>query len=616
MPRLMLLVTVNLGSGVLPGFAATDIPTQDVVAPGSAMPPPRQPSLPSLAKEMSRFDPQRFVEERYDLTHALFDLRERLNSAIRPSPIEIDMLLDLAALHLSQRMLPEARSFLAALPEAGAAVPGSARLSPIQTQRTKVLVAALDEFDGLSTPVPQDWPDAALFEALGHIARADHMAAAPLLEQAVSILTGYPSALADPVLPHILDTAINSGTWDVARRVAGQLRDSDDGYASAAYRHLLGRAAEVGGDLVAAFDNHAVAAAGADEWAQRSRLALIDLGRATGTLSPDDARVLLTQAAALWVGGPLGLGTLQRLAALEQTDGRDLAALEVLADIVHQHPDAPEARTASEEALSIIETLYTRGGAGGMPLAYFVSVHRAIMRDFGHLPALDRYAEAYADHLAASAASALAAEEYALLRERLAARSSDAPEDAGAALASDRLRLKQAATLLQGGQMAEAETVLVAPLVTTDPTLGDKYNLMRAQIFAATDRPVDVLGTWMQGANRDYIRLRAEAAFAIGDWYTAQIAYEQLFRSLGMELPKADRINLLLAAYRNGDAARLDDLIQSFSDQDKEWAALAAGLAVQTPEVLPLRGQAARQRVENADTALRLIQATGGDTMP
>ena len=620
-----------------PDEADAERVVQATPAAGDESMAPRRAPLPSLRREMARYSPHSFLENRQRLTLALYDLRETLSHAIRPSPVEIDLLLDLAALHLSQRMLPEAQSFLDALPDA---VPhprgqGHAWLSPVQKRRATVLAAALAGFSGAGSAAPHDWlsdwPDAPLFNALGHIAGSDFTAARPLLAKAAEIVTGYPAALADPLVPQLLLAAIEGGAWDVARDLAERLRPEDGARHSAAYHHLLGRAAEIGGDLVAAFDNHAAAAAGSDEWAQRSRLALVDLGRVTGTLPPADARVLLHQTRAIWAGGPLGLATLQRIAGLELATRRELPALEVLADIIRLHPDTREAVAARQQALALIDALYALGLAGDMTLVDFMAAHRAIARNYRFDPAFDPFAEAYADYLAASGASGLAASEFGDLRARIAGRGdpeTDAalPVDAadeGAANVKpepepvrDRLRLKHAAALMQGGLVAEAEELLAAPLDTFDAAMRDAYNLIRAQLFAITARHADVLGTHMDAPSAEYLRLRAEAAFALAEWHAAHEAYERLFRVVGHGLQAGDRINLLLAAHRSGDPARLRELLRNFPDLGAQWAALAAGLTADAPDVLPLRGDAAQERVENAGSAVRLLQAAGGDDMP
>ncbi len=622
---MMLGLAIVMAAGVpMPVGAAPDVAVRDglirtFAKPSGAGQVLRQMTPPPLGPVLARFTPNRFLEHRQELMGALYVLRDGLISAIRPTPKEMDLLIDLAALHLSQRMLPEARSFLDALPEAvGPSGGGGARMTAAQEGRARSIGAALDGFSDVEASVPAGWPDAPLFEALQHITRKEYIAARPLLGKAVAILDAYPPALADRAFPKLFLAAIESGAWDVARDLAERLRVDDDSNHSAAYRYLLGRAAELGGDYVAALDNHAAAAAGTDDWAQLSRLALIDLGRVTATLPAEDARQLLTQTRTLWSGGALGLTPLQRLAGLELSERRDLPALDVLADIIRRHPDTREAEAAAEKAHALIEEIYARGLMGGMPLADLLDAHRAIAHDYRFDVAFDAFAESFADHLAASGASSLAAAEFKELRDRIDARAKASEDDTTAAqvLTRDRLRLKHASALRQGGRLDEAETLLAAPVTAPDPALQDHYNLMRAQLFAAMNRPADVLATEMSTPSIDYLRLRAEAAFGLGNWDAARETYEQLLERLGSGLRPGDRINLLLATHRGSDPDRLHDLTLSFPELGENWAALAAGLTAEAPEVLPLRGDAARERVENAESALRLLQAAGGGDMP
>lgn len=628
--RMVSLALALAGAGMAHAAASPDATVAERMAQNVPFEPTvrnaaRGLVLPPLAPEFARFDPAMFLEERRRLTQALADLRDRLETAIRPAPTEIDLLLDLAALHLSQRMLPEARSFLNALPDAGGgASAGSPHLAPTQAGRAAALGAAVDGFGAAAGLAPGGWVDAPLFDALHHVAQGNFAAARPLLPKASVILGGYPVALSDAVLPPLLMAAIESGAWDVARDLAARLGTREDKGLSAPYRYLLGRAAALGGDLVAAFDNHVLAAAGTDEWAQRSRLALIDIGRTTGTLSTDDARQLLQQTRVLWTGGVLGLATLQRIAGLELAERRDLPALDALADIIRLHPATREADAAVQQAHAMIAAIYERGLAGDIPLGEMVAAHRAIARDYRFDQMFAPLAEAFADLLAESGASGLAAAEFAALRAQIDARESPVAEPGpadGAVVAvqdqaGDRLRLKHAAALQQGGRLAEAEALLVEPVTAADPLLQDRYNFMRAQLFAAADRYADVLSTRMVAPSDAYRRLRAEAAFELGEWDAAREAYEQILRRLGPGMQAEDRINLLLATFRSGDPDRLRELTRSFPELGDRWAALAEGLTAEAPDVLPLRDASARQRVEKADNALRMLQSAGSGDMP
>ena len=578
-------------------------------------------AIPPLAPILAQFDAHRFFEDRDALTVALHDLQEGLDDAIRPTPYEADILLGLAGLHLSQRMLPEARSFLDAVPDAAQLIErGDTHLTAQQLGRRAALIAAVKGFDAAPALTLEGWPDAPLFEALHLIARGDYDAARPYLADALVILEGYPPALTDATVLHLFRGAVESGTWDVARNLALRLEGQDDSAQSAGYRYLLGRAASAGGDIVTAFDNYAVAAEGQDIWAQRARLALLDLGRSTGTLTTTDARQLLQQTRTLWTGGELGLATLKRLAALELSERDKIAALVVLADISRLHPETPEAEAASVQIETLIDAIYKRGFANEMPLTEFFEAHRAVMREFRFNPDFNTYAEKFAEHLVEYGASGLAATEFASIRARMDRRAdeisrdpqSEAEEITKMLRARDQLRLKHAEALLDGGQLTEAARLLERLNAAPDSDLRDRYNLVQAKLFTAIQRPADVLRTQMAEPTDDYLRLRAEAAFALGEWSRARDSYEALLRLVGSDMQMRDRINLLLSAHRSGDQARAREVIRSFPELEEHLAALAEGLTADLPDVLPLRDDAARQRIQSADIALQQLQAAGG----
>lgn len=577
--------------------------------------------MPPLAPILAQFDKHRFFEDRDALTVALSDLQAGLNTATRPTSYEADILLGLAALHLSHRMLPEAQSFLNAVPDATQLQHrGDTQLSAQQLGLRAALDAAAKGFGTAPEPELDGWPDAPLFKALHLIARGAYDAAGPYLADALVILDDYPPALTDTTLLHLFTGAIESGAWSDARDLAMRMEGRDDSAQGAGYRYLLGRAASAGGDIVAAFDNYAVAAEGQDIWAQRARLALIDLGRSTGTLTATDARQLLQQTRTLWTGGELGLATLKRLAALELSEHDKMAALVVLADISRLHPDTPAAEAASVQVGALVDAIYTRGFTGEMPLTEFFEAHRAVMREFRFNPDFDIYAEQFAEHLAEYGASGLAAIEFASIRARMDRRAdelarnpqSDTEDITTVLRARDRLRLKHAKALFDGGQLDEATRLLERQNNAPDSDLRDQYNLMQAKLFTATQRPEDVLRTQMAEPTADYLRLRAEAAFELGEWPRARETYEALLRRAGHEMQMHDRINLLLSAHRSGDQSRARDVIRSFPDLEEHLAALAEGLTTDLPDVLPLRDDAARQRLQSADIALQQLQAAGG----
>lgn len=574
----------------------------------------------SLAADLERFHPRQFLEDRARLTEVMTVAYGVQNDADSMSSQMADVLLDLAALHLSQRLLPEARSFLRALSDAEALTASDAGLlSEGQRARHRRLDVAIRAFSDPLSLSTRDWQDEPLFEALHHVARGELSQAQPVLAEAATRLETYPPALFDATVLTLFEAAIESAAWDVARQLAAILQGRAEIQKSPGYRYLLGRAAELGGDLLVAFDNHVAATAGSDDWAQRSRLALIDLGQKTGTLSPEDARVMLAQSRALWRDGALGLETLQRLVALELADENPLASLAVLADITRRFAGTAAAEDATARADALIVEIYANGLSGQMPLAELILAHRAISRDFMFLDITKDFAEPFADYLVASGATGLAASEFEMIRAQAAASAESLmndPQPDSSAIAEylhtrDRLRLKHAAALLQGGQYVDAEELLGIAVATHDAALRDQHNLLRAQLYSALQRPAEVLSTRMISPTDDYLRLRAAAAFELRDWARAAEGYETLLMRQGPDMMAGDQINLLLAAHRAGERVRARELTRILPELEAQWSSLVEGLTADVPDVLPLRDHAARRRVENADSALRQILAAG-----
>ncbi len=112
-------------------------------------------------------------------------------------------------------------------------------------------------------------------------------------------------------------------------------------------------------------------------------------------------------------------------------------------------------------------------------------------------------------------------------------------------------------------------------------------------------------------APEQVLRLRAQARFERGEWPEAQAAYAALAARTGADLPLPDAIRYLLAAHRSGDVATAADLVGRFAALTDlpEWTEIAATLTAQVPELLPLRQDAARRRIDSAQDMLDTLTA-------
>lgn len=528
------------------------------------------------------------------------------------------LLLDLAALSVGVALAPEARSFLSGLPEAG-----PEGLDPTQSQRRDRLALAIWGVDGGTAPPPlparlqieteSGWPEAPVWRALARAREGDAAAAATDLPQVGPLLDAMPPALAATLLPELLEAAIDARLWDDAHGLAQRFDAHAELRGGSAYRFLLGRAAQAGGNPVMAFDSYAMAAGGADAWAQRARLALIDLGRATGTLTPEDGAALLRQSWRLWRGDALEIATLERLAEVEHGRGETEAAIAAMTEIQRRHALSDAALGSAARLDEMVAELYARGASGALPIGAFVAAHRRLSPDLMFRPGFAAQAEKLAARLLEIGATDAAAREYATLRDQLAVMRDLGLEEVPA-LRLDMLRLAQAEALLRGGQTTAAAQALGAT-ASSAPELRDRMEMLRARLSSAQGDGAGVIATRMETPSEGYRRLRAAALFDRGDWEAARDGYAALWRDPETPLGAGEAIRLLLAAHRSGDTALVAELLDGLPQlaRSPELAEVARSLAPVAPLALPIGQKSATDRMQDADAALQRLERVAGD---
>ena len=217
-------------------------------------------------------------------------------------------MIGLAELYLSRGMIPESRSVIEGLPKNKLADAQRARLSVLQA--TLSLVDG-DRDDAALLDATEGWEDAAALRAHAaqEMGRTD--AARALLTPAQAALPTLPVELRSLVLPTLLDIAIAAEDWDTGAALAAAYPEIPALADQPGYWLRLGRVAERRGDPLTAFEGYLRASRGDDADAHRARIALVRLGRGTGTLGRDQQRALLdqirpmTNAAGIETWGPL-----------------------------------------------------------------------------------------------------------------------------------------------------------------------------------------------------------------------------------------------------------------------------------------------------------------------
>ncbi|MGR3379373.1 hypothetical protein [Salipiger abyssi] len=573
---------------------------------------------PALLSPMRVIDPpqlylaqretQPFLEERRALMDAVVAAGDRQPDLARA-------LTDLAEFFFAHAMAPEGLSVLGQV--------GGEDVPPAHDLRAAAFELALGLIDprerpltdrarALLTPAHSDWADQPLFLTLSHLRAAECAEAGPLLTDAVMRLARFPKPVQERVLPGFLECAIETEQWRLARDVAAAFDSYPALKDSPAYHFLLGRVAEMGNEPLAAFDSYVLAQDGKDLWAHRARRALVDLSLREEAITTEQAVVLLSQEAELWRGDRYAGETLDDLASLQAIAGDKVSAIESYGRMIQRQAGTPLADAAQQKARVLIEELYKQGANDEIMLGRFMSWHERIAPYFRFTVSFAHAAESFADRFLRAGATVAAAREYATIRDYLTA-----AQDLGIAEAEpgqiDRLTVKEAEALLEGGQFDTLGALLAQPPSLDDPELARRFRLISARYLDETGRRAELLDEVNGPLPSQILRLRAQAQFEREDWPAALEAYGRLRASLDGELPLPDAIRYLLAAHRSGDSAKTAELAQDFPSLTElpGWAEIAKSLAIAAPELLPLREETARARIRNAQDMLDSLPESG-----
>lgn len=545
-----------------------------------------------------------FLEERRALMGNLRDAGD-------DTPAQARALTDLAEFYFAHGLASEGLSVLAAvqgpdLPLAHALRASAFELAlglidPLErplTERARALLA----------PRHEEWPDQPLFLVLDHLREGRCEAAGELLDAAVTRLARFSRPVQERVLPGLLECAIETQQWRLARDLAAAFEAYPSLKRGAAYHFLLGRVAEAGDAPLAAFDSYVQAQGGHDLWAHRARRALVDLGLAHDALAPDDAVALLSQEAEMWRGGEEGAQTLRDLGSLQLIAEDAAGAVETYGRIIVRHPKSPEAQEARQKARVLIDELYRKGAAHEITLGRFMASHERIAPFFRFNADFAEAAELLADTFLKAGATTMAAREYSTTHDYLTAGQDLGISDPGEGHL-ERLKVKEAEALAAGGQWDTLGALLAQPLEPADAALRERYDMVSARYLQHTGRVSELLGGDGEDAPEQVLRLRAQARFDEGDWTAAVAAYGRLHDRLGDAMPLPDSIRYLLAAHRSEDMAQTAEIARAFPALTElpAWKDIERSLTRAAPELLPLREDTARARIDGGADLLETL---------
>ena len=520
--------------------------------------------------------------------------------------------LALAKFFIGNAFLPEAASILDTVsPE---------RLSEQERENYQALRTAHHVLSGskgaapqpdvLETASPATWEDHPLWQALNAANTANYRQATGYLEQAYDVFQDYPILFQRETLPQLLETAIRIGEWSLAKEMATAMGNDDEMSDSPAYSFLLGMAAERSDRLTEAFDAYREAAKGSNLYAQRARMALVDMGLNNEAMSLEDAETFLEDNRFAWRGDRYEVEALKRLASVYARQQKNIETLETLSDIFTRFPEHEAAAPARRKAERLLDRFYSAGADGNIPLNDYLENHDRLEHRYRFVEPFHQQNMKLAERLEELGASAKAADEYRTVAEYL-----EVAEELGVweldPYAITEARLGQARTEAQGWQYDKAAETLVGLEERDLGPYETDFNRLKAKVFDRLETPEDVIETTMENPDADYIRMRAQAYWSGTDWGNAADAYLKLWEDHPDAFDKSDAMNLLLASYRAGDMETARRIANEFPriTESNEWSQVARGLLDAAPNITPLRASSAKERVEDTEEALNTFDS-------
>lgn len=529
------------------------------------------------ALDLSVVNHEGFLETRRRLITSVHESETGLSTSTQTT----DALLSMAEFYLAHGMTVEGNSIVDELkPET---------LSAQQNARKAGISVALNILDPWQREVGQEnilllegqgkWPNHALFRALYFIRKEKAVEGAPYLVEAAIDIAALSEPIQELALPKLLKAAVDVEDWETARKFATLFSKENHLKDGTAYNYLLGRTAESGDNFLVAFDYYVKASEGSDRWSQLARLALVELGMKTKTLSKQDIRVLLEQSRFAWRGDALASETLNALIAVELSLHNIPAALEILGEIIYNNQNHDTVTKAKDQAYSLLVDYYEEGLAGKISISKFLHDHHRIATDYRFQNGFDVFSEKFADRLLAIGASNEAAREYETTYNYLSV-SQDLglfevlPEQL------DRLRLKQAKALLRGGQYDLAEPILAYGAESAETKITNEFEILKSELFNLTGNMQSILDTKAPEPSANYLRIKAEAYFSLEDWKGAIATYNTLWKQQGDHFLFTDALNLLMIAFWEKDAELALKLTKSFPNLTKipQWQEIATAL--------------------------------------
>ncbi|NDV50771.1 hypothetical protein [Salipiger sp. PrR003] len=582
--------------------AADGLSSEDVVEPE----PEKLQMPPDLA--LTRYSAENYTEDRArllgDLTAKSGNIFETLSARLR-----------LGEFQLAHLLVPEGHSVVADIERDALPRDTALELDVVRDGLKAASGEGEPEYRLLDDARYAEWAGYSYWNAIRHLTRSEFEASEPFLAGAFTYLDNQPASHKEAFLKLILEGAIETGQWTLAKEVGEYFDDYPKLKETAAYNFLIGLAAEKIGRDLDAFDAYRLASNGADIYAQRARLGIVQIGLRTGAMPLEDAETFLMDNALGWKGDDLEVQALLDLFNVSMELHKPVEALLALAKVFRAFPESEAAKENAVTARDVFMELYEKGLSGEVSLGEFAASHIKLVEAYRYAPGFHTAHSMYAETLMDSGATSLAAVEYGEIADYLEL--ADELEVLAVEPADIlKAKLHQAEALIAGAQYAAALPVLQQPLASDDLDIVNKAQALQIEAFNNTGEDDALLRVEPKEPTAKILRMRADAYATKADWPGVRDALNKLRSEFSDEVTKRDAAQLLLAAHRAGDPETIQSVLEAYPDifETEAFKSIASGLHYTAAPLEPLKLENAQSRIARAEGAIRDVDETLNST--
>ena len=546
-----------------------------------------------------------FLDQREEL-YAIYE--EDVRKGFNPN----QTLIKLAELYLAYELAHEARSFMESI--------DTEQISEFERFQSnylrdisEILIGDFSFREGdpnqvIGNPRYETWKDYHLWTAIAHINNGDAKKVRSIIPDAVDVLVEYPFSHIRMLSPSLLEGAVDAGKWNAARDLSVVLDQLEGETEKPYFNYVLGKAALNSNRFLDAFDAFAKATLGEGPYAQKARLAVVELGLQTKTMPLDDARIFLEETKTIWRGDETEFKILTLLSKVYEKLGDPQNALIAMGDAIRRFPEGEYRERIRENAHELLDRVYNKGLMHDISLDSFFDTHKIVKQSYNYFEDYDKYIEKYADKLTEIGATTAASREYSDLIDTLTIESEN---DVDVDLPRlQNIKIKHAIALMKGANYKKAGEILS----TFDRETGRIHlNDYNAALAMLADYNGDLLGTLSNATNSqnyEALMLEGDSYWTERDYEQVQAVYQEARERFPAQFSYNEAIRLLLAAHENNDDVTIMEVVSEFPQvmDIPEWQEIASAFAKPEPLKTKLSKNNTSKVVEDGTNKIELIE--------